>query len=35
VKISGIAADLATPGGVSKCIQAVPTVDVLVNNLGI
>jgi NAD(P)-dependent dehydrogenase (short-subunit alcohol dehydrogenase family) len=32
--ISGIAADLATPDGISKCIQAVPTVDVLVNNLG-
>ncbi len=35
VKISGIAADLATPDGISKCIQAVPTVDVLVNNLGV
>ena len=35
VKISGIAADLATPDGISKCIQAVPTVDILVNNLGI
>jgi NAD(P)-dependent dehydrogenase (short-subunit alcohol dehydrogenase family) len=33
-RISGIAADLATLDGVSKCIQAVPTVDVLVNNLG-
>jgi NAD(P)-dependent dehydrogenase (short-subunit alcohol dehydrogenase family) len=35
VKISGIAADLATPDGISKCIRAVPTVDVLVNNLGV
>jgi len=34
-KISGIAADLATPNGISKCIEAVPTVDVLVNNLGV
>ena len=35
VKISGIAADLATPDGIAICIQAVPTVDVLVNNLGV
>jgi NAD(P)-dependent dehydrogenase (short-subunit alcohol dehydrogenase family) len=35
VKISGIPADLATPDGISKCIQAVPAVDVLVNNLGV
>jgi NAD(P)-dependent dehydrogenase (short-subunit alcohol dehydrogenase family) len=35
VKISGIAADLATPDGISKCIQGVRTVDVLVNNLGV
>src|SRR5205814_9519968 len=34
-KISGIAANLATPNGISKCIKAVPTVDVLVNNLGV
>jgi NAD(P)-dependent dehydrogenase (short-subunit alcohol dehydrogenase family) len=34
-KISGIAADLATPDGTSKCIQAVPAVDVLINNLGV
>ncbi len=34
-KISGIAANLATPNGISKCIEAVPTVDVLVNNLGV
>jgi NAD(P)-dependent dehydrogenase (short-subunit alcohol dehydrogenase family) len=35
VKISGIAADLATPDGISKCIRAVPTVNVLINNLGV
>src|SRR5437870_12091367 len=35
VKISGISADLATRDGISKCIQRVPTVDVLVNNLGV
>ena len=35
LRISGIAADLATPDGISKCIQRVPTVDVLVNNLGV
>jgi NAD(P)-dependent dehydrogenase (short-subunit alcohol dehydrogenase family) len=34
-KISGIAVDLATPEGISKCIEAVPTVDVLVNNVGV
>jgi NAD(P)-dependent dehydrogenase (short-subunit alcohol dehydrogenase family) len=34
-QISGIAADLATPDGTSQCIQAVPTVDILVNNLGV
>src|SRR5438552_1503023 len=34
-QISGIAADLATPDAISKCVQAVPTVDVLVNNLGV
>ncbi len=34
-KISGIAVDLATPGGISKCIDAVAAVDVLVNNLGV
>ena len=34
-KINGIAADLATPDGISKCIQAVPSVDVLANNLGV
>jgi len=34
-KISGIAVDLATPDGISKCIQVAPAVDVLVNNLGV
>ena len=32
-KISGIVVDLATPDGISKCIQVAPAVDVLVNNL--
>jgi len=34
-KISGIAVDLATPDGISKCIQAAPAIDILVNNLGV
>ena len=34
-KISGVATDLATPDGTSKCIQVVPAVDILVNNLGV
>ena len=34
-KISGIAVDLATPDGISKCTQAVAIVDVLVNNVGV
>jgi NAD(P)-dependent dehydrogenase (short-subunit alcohol dehydrogenase family) len=34
-KVSGIAADLAMPDGISKSIQAVPALDVLVNNLGV
>jgi len=34
-KVSGIAADLATTQGSAKCIEAVPTVDILVNNLGV
>src|SRR5438445_11475730 len=34
-KISGIAVDLATPDGISKCSQAAPNVDVLVNNVGV
>jgi NAD(P)-dependent dehydrogenase (short-subunit alcohol dehydrogenase family) len=35
VKVSGIAADLATARGTAKCIEAVPSIDVLVNNLGV
>src|ERR1700720_475887 len=34
-KVSGIAIDLATPDRISKCIQAAPAVDILVNNLGV
>jgi NAD(P)-dependent dehydrogenase (short-subunit alcohol dehydrogenase family) len=34
-KITGIAVDLATPGGISQCIQAAPAIDILVNNLGV
>jgi NAD(P)-dependent dehydrogenase (short-subunit alcohol dehydrogenase family) len=34
-KVSGIAADLATARGCAKCIEAVPSVDILVNNLGV
>ena len=34
-KVSGIAADLAAPDGISKTIQTAPTVDILVNNLGV
>ena len=34
-KVSGIAADLATARGSTKCIEALPAVDVLVNNLGV
>jgi NAD(P)-dependent dehydrogenase (short-subunit alcohol dehydrogenase family) len=34
-KVSGIAADLATARGSAKCIEAVQSVDVLVNNLGV
>src|SRR5213082_1710502 len=34
-KIAGIAVDLATPDGISKCIEAVPAVDILVNNVGV
>ncbi len=34
-KVSGIAADLATSHGSAKCIEAVPDIDVLVNNLGV
>src|SRR5438552_17120340 len=32
-KISGIAVDLATPEGISKCIKAVLVLDGLVNNV--
>ena len=35
VKVSGIAADLATARGSAKCIEALPSVDILVNNLGV
>src|SRR5438105_2956075 len=34
-KISGIAVDLATPDGISRCLEAAPAVDVLVNNVGV
>ena len=34
-KITGMAIDLATPGGISKYIQAAPAIDILVNNLGV
>ena len=34
-KVRGIAADLATTRGSAKCIEALPAVDVLVNNLGV
>ena len=34
-KVSGIAADLATARGIAKCIEALPSVDILVNNLGV
>ena len=34
-KVSGIAADLARARGSAKCIEALPAVDVLVNNLGV
>ena len=34
-KVTGFAGDLATAGGATRCIGAVPTVDILVNNLGV
>jgi NAD(P)-dependent dehydrogenase (short-subunit alcohol dehydrogenase family) len=34
-KISGFAVDLATPDGISKCIEAAPAIHILVNNLGV
>jgi NAD(P)-dependent dehydrogenase (short-subunit alcohol dehydrogenase family) len=34
-KVDGVAADLATPAGIAMLVAAVPSVDILVNNLGI
>ncbi|MGB9476695.1 MAG: SDR family NAD(P)-dependent oxidoreductase [Candidatus Udaeobacter sp.] len=34
-RVNGIAADLATEHGIAKCIEALPTVDVLINNVGV
>jgi NAD(P)-dependent dehydrogenase (short-subunit alcohol dehydrogenase family) len=34
-KVSGIAADLATARGSARCIEALPSVNILVNNLGV
>jgi NAD(P)-dependent dehydrogenase (short-subunit alcohol dehydrogenase family) len=34
-KVSGITGDLATALGCAKCIKAIPSVDILINNLGI
>jgi NAD(P)-dependent dehydrogenase (short-subunit alcohol dehydrogenase family) len=34
-KVSGITGDLATALGSAKCIKAIPSVDILINNLGI
>jgi NAD(P)-dependent dehydrogenase (short-subunit alcohol dehydrogenase family) len=34
-KVSGIAADLATARDSAKCIEAVTSIDILVNNLGV
>ncbi len=33
--VSGIATDLATAHGTAKCIDRMPSVDILVNNLGV
>jgi NAD(P)-dependent dehydrogenase (short-subunit alcohol dehydrogenase family) len=33
--VNGIAADLATTQGSAKCIEAMPSADILVNNLGV
>src|SRR4029453_15451431 len=33
--ISGVAADLTTTSGAAKCIEAFPSVEILVNNLGV
>jgi NAD(P)-dependent dehydrogenase (short-subunit alcohol dehydrogenase family) len=35
VKVSGVAVDLATAPGTAKCIEALPSIDILVNNLGV
>ena len=35
VRIGGVAADLSSPDGVTKVIEAFPEIDILVNNLGI
>jgi NAD(P)-dependent dehydrogenase (short-subunit alcohol dehydrogenase family) len=35
VDVRGIVADLATTHGSAKCIKSVPSVDILINNLGI
>jgi NAD(P)-dependent dehydrogenase (short-subunit alcohol dehydrogenase family) len=35
VDVRGIVADLATTHGSAKCIESVPSVDILINNLGI
>src|SRR6266850_165159 len=34
-RIEGVAADLSSPDGVTKLIEAFPEIDILVNNLGI
>lgn len=33
--VCGVAADLTTAHGTAKCIEAAPSVDILVNNLGV
>jgi len=35
VKVNGFVGDLATAAGASRCLEAVSTVDILINNLGI
>ena len=34
-RVGGVAADISSPDGVSKVIEAFPEIDILVNNLGI
>jgi NAD(P)-dependent dehydrogenase (short-subunit alcohol dehydrogenase family) len=34
-QLHGVAADVATPSGVAKIVEAFPAVDVLVNNFGV